>query len=56
MEIIEIQATQEASEIEIRDVQESSNKEEAVTSIFNRFHSLEDSDSFLELDLSSGYT
>ncbi|KAK4381125.1 hypothetical protein Sango_2997600 [Sesamum angolense] len=50
MDIIEIQATLEASEIEAQDIQESSDKEEAVTPIFNRFQSLEDSDSLLELD------
>ncbi|KAL0342393.1 UNVERIFIED_CONTAM: hypothetical protein Scaly_1901900, partial [Sesamum calycinum] len=50
MDIIEIQATLEASEIEAQDIQESSDKEEAVTLIFNRFQSLEDSNSLLELD------
>ncbi|KAL0442005.1 UNVERIFIED_CONTAM: putative ribonuclease H protein [Sesamum radiatum] len=50
MDIIEIQATLEASEIEAQDIQESSDKDEAVTLIFNRFQSLEDSNSLLELD------
>ncbi|KAL0287957.1 UNVERIFIED_CONTAM: hypothetical protein Sangu_2668300 [Sesamum angustifolium] len=50
MDIIEIQATLEASEIEAQHIQESSDKEETVTPIFNRFQSLEDSDSLLELD------
>ncbi|KAL0288495.1 UNVERIFIED_CONTAM: Retrovirus-related Pol polyprotein from type-2 retrotransposable element R2DM [Sesamum angustifolium] len=51
MDIIKIQATLEASEIEAQDIQESSDKEEIVTPIFNRFQSLEDNDSLLELDL-----
>ncbi|KAK4389880.1 hypothetical protein Sango_2325000 [Sesamum angolense] len=50
MDIIEIQATLEASEIEAQDIQESSDKEEAITPIFNKFQSLDDSDLLLELD------
>ncbi|KAL0302483.1 UNVERIFIED_CONTAM: hypothetical protein Scaly_3030500 [Sesamum calycinum] len=50
MNIIEIQATLEASEIEAQDIQESSDKEETVTPIFNRFQSPEDSDPLLDLD------
>ncbi|KAK4403235.1 hypothetical protein Sango_1064200 [Sesamum angolense] len=50
MNIIEIQVTLEASEIEAQDIQESSDKEEIVTPIFNRFQSPEDSDSLLGLD------
>ncbi|KAL2251643.1 UNVERIFIED_CONTAM: hypothetical protein Sindi_2286600 [Sesamum indicum] len=50
MDIIEIQATQETSESEAQDTKESSDKEEAVTPIYNRFQSLDDSDALLELD------
>ncbi|KAL0329139.1 UNVERIFIED_CONTAM: hypothetical protein Sradi_4900600 [Sesamum radiatum] len=50
MDIIEIQATLEASEIEAQDIQETSDKEEAITPIFNKFQSLDDSDLLLELD------
>ncbi|KAL2253085.1 UNVERIFIED_CONTAM: hypothetical protein Sindi_0103200 [Sesamum indicum] len=50
MDIIEIQATQETSESEAQDTKESSDKEEAVTPTYNRFQSLDDSDSLLELD------
>ncbi|KAL2253120.1 UNVERIFIED_CONTAM: hypothetical protein Sindi_0106700 [Sesamum indicum] len=50
MDIIEIQATQETSESEAQDTKESSDIEETVTPIYNRFQSLDDSDSLLELD------
>ncbi|KAL2248287.1 UNVERIFIED_CONTAM: hypothetical protein Sindi_2681000 [Sesamum indicum] len=50
MDIIEIQATQETSESEAQDTNENSDKEEAVTPTYNRFQSLDDSDSLLELD------
>ncbi|KAL2248352.1 UNVERIFIED_CONTAM: hypothetical protein Sindi_2687500 [Sesamum indicum] len=50
MDIIEIQATQETSKSEAQDTKESSGKEEAVTPIYNRFQSLDDSDALLELD------
>ncbi|KAL2246041.1 UNVERIFIED_CONTAM: hypothetical protein Sindi_2872300 [Sesamum indicum] len=50
MDIIEIQATQETSENEAQDTKESSDKDEAVTPIYIRFQSLDDSDSLLELD------
>ncbi|KAL0291549.1 UNVERIFIED_CONTAM: hypothetical protein Scaly_2632300 [Sesamum calycinum] len=45
------EAILEASEIEAQGIQESSDKEEAVTPIFSRFQSLEDSNSLLELNL-----
>ncbi|KAL2228338.1 UNVERIFIED_CONTAM: hypothetical protein Sindi_1813500 [Sesamum indicum] len=50
MDIMEIQATQETSESEAQDTKESSDIEETVTPIYNRFQSLDDSDSLLELD------
>ncbi|KAL2228833.1 UNVERIFIED_CONTAM: hypothetical protein Sindi_1863000 [Sesamum indicum] len=50
MDIIEIQATQETSESEAQDTKENSDKDEAVTPIYNRFQSLDDCDSLLELD------
>ncbi|KAL2240878.1 UNVERIFIED_CONTAM: hypothetical protein Sindi_0729000 [Sesamum indicum] len=50
MDIIDIQATQKTSESEAQDTKESSDKEEAVTPIYNRFQSLDDSNSLLELD------